>query len=161
MKQNPIKVDRVKEVLESIDRLTRSRVLVGIPEDKSGRSEAMTNASIGYIMENGAPEANIPARPHLVPAIKEIQGKIGTRFKSMAKKAVTLGTDSSSIVESGLNGIGLIAQAAVRKKITDGPFIPLKKSTIAARKRKGFSGTKPLIRTGQYRNAISYVIRKT
>ena len=52
---------------------------------------------------------------------------------------------------------------AIKAKITDGPFEPLKPSTIAARKSKRKSRSnadiKPLIDTGALRNSISYVIR--
>jgi hypothetical protein len=49
----------------------------------------------------------------------------------------------------------------VRAFITAGQgFAPLAAATLAARRRKGRTGTKPLIDTGQLRRAITYVLRR-
>ena len=61
--------------------------------------------------------------------------------------------------DKALHSAGLIAQNAVRNKITEGPFVPLAPMTLAKRKARGRTGEKPLIDSGAYRNAQTYVIR--
>ena len=66
-----------------------------------------------------------------------------------------------SAVLTAKNKAGLIAQNSVKATITAGEgFAPLAESTLAARKRRGVSRTKPLIDTGSLLNSITYVIRK-
>lgn len=154
-------VDRVKELKDSINSLASQRVFVGIPAAKAGREETegkpINNATLGYIHEFGAPEANIPARPFLIPGVKNAQKETVVRLRQAGKAALE---GRKADVDKALNAAGLGAQNSVRRKITEGPFVPLKPATLAARRRKGRKGTKPLIDTTQLRSAISYVIGK-
>ena len=157
-----LKADNLSKIMESVQQLTKKDVLVGIPAENAKRQpdpedpEPMSNAAIGYIMETGSPSQNIPARPHMIPAIKEQALKISQYLQAAAKAA--LNGDAPGILR-GLNAAGLYASTAIKKKITDGLEPPLAASTMAARQREGFDGDKPLIRTGQYRNSITYVLR--
>lgn len=145
--------------------LTGQQVMVGIPaadaerraDPETGKRPPINNAGIGYIMEHGAPDAGIPARPHMESGIADVQPRIETALRDAALAAMK--GDAAAVTRS-LNAAGLIAQAGIRRKITTGPFQPLAESTLAARRRRGRSGEKPLIDTGQYRNSITYVIRK-
>ncbi len=150
--------DETKRIISAIEGMAKARLFVGIPGEKSGRKDgAIGNASLGYIHENGSPARNIPARPFLVPGVREISGKIADVLKSYAAKAVTGG----ATIDQGLNAAGLIAQAAVKRRIiSQEGFTPLMDSTIKARKRAGKSGTKALIRIGQLLNSITYVIKR-
>ena len=68
-----ITIDKVGQVLKSIHTLETNRVLVGIPQEKNARNDGqMTNASIGYIQENGSSANNIPARPFLIPGVEKV-----------------------------------------------------------------------------------------
>lgn len=168
-------------VRKAIEALGSQRVLVGVPEDKGarkpegGKPVPITNAALAYIHDNGAPEVNIPQREFLRPGIKSVQGKIVAMFKQAGQLALS---GDATAIDRALNAVGLVAQSAVRAKITDGPFAPLALSTIQARARRGRKGAKkalkdiaaglqpnaddvrPLIDTAQLRAAISYVIRK-
>ena len=62
-------------------------------------------------------------------------------------------------LENALTKSGMVAQSAIRARITSNIPPPLSESTLAARKRKGFKGTKALIETGQLRNSINFTIR--
>jgi hypothetical protein len=94
----------------------------------------------------------------LVPGVEEVQDKCADILADGLADALS---GKVGATDKAYNKAGLVAQASVRRKITQGEgFEPLADSTIAARKRKGFAGTKPLIWTGQYRNSISYVLRK-
>jgi len=140
----------------------RSDVLVGVPSDKSVRKveesgSPMNNATIAYIQDNGSPAANIPARPFMQPGIKAVKPKIATSLQHGARGALQGDKDA---VEKGLNVAGLAAQASIRSMINEGIPPPLSSLTIASRKARGRTGTKPLVDTGQLRNSINYVVRK-
>lgn len=154
MKQSKKSLDKIRLRLEEA---TLKSVLVGIPASKSARDvdSKMTNVDIAYIQNFGAPEANIPSREFMRPGIVNAQPKIVKALR-LAGKAAFNGEDPDKY----LHMAGLVAQAAIKKKITDGPFLPLAASTVAARLRSGKQSDKPLINTGQLRNAISYVIRE-
>lgn len=165
MKTVKMTIDRVGPVLKSIQLLPNTRVMVGIPSTEAERSpdpadgevSPLNNAQIGYIMENGSPSANIPARPHLVPGVKESAPKWSTYLGAAAKAALD-GNDTTA--GKNFHAAGLTAQNAVRAKITEGVPPELSPRTLAKRRAKGRTGEKPLVDTGEYRRAQSYVIVK-
>lgn len=152
--------DETAKLQKALAALSRSQVLVGIPSSTAGRkaddSGEISNAVIGYLMETGSPAGNIPERPHLRPGVADAKDAIIARYRA-GGKAVLDGRAAS--LDPTHHTVGLIAQASVRAKITNGTFEPLAASTLAARRRRGRTGDKPLIDTGQYRNSISYVVR--
>ena len=181
-----ILTDNLQKVQRSIAALTQTNVLVGIPseraerDDDEGEAEPINNAGIGYIMENGAPEMNIPRRPFLVPGVKNAQPQITSIFRQATVDALV--GDVSGFTRA-MNEAGLIASSAVQQKIDDGPFEPLSDRTLRERARKQLvsGGTKkdrrlaaqalatkdyslinakPLIDTVQLLRSITYVIRK-
>lgn len=153
--------DMTDQVLRAVQDMERKKLLVGIPSDRAVRKDEsdkqpINNAALGYIHENGSPVNNIPARPSLVPGVRAVKEKCADILQDAAGDAFT----DKGAIERGLNACGLVAQASVRKTMTEGEgFEPLKAGTLAARKRKGFQGERPLIRTGQLRNSMTYVIR--
>lgn len=158
--------DRLKQTLALIESLGNERVLVGIPASESYRrpepgeppsATPINNADLGYIHEMGSPAANIPARPFLVPGVQSARERLGGLYESAARAILAGRVATASEAHARA---GLIASAAVKTKITEGPFTPLAPLTLANRKRRGRTGTRPLIDTGQLRNAITYVIRK-
>lgn len=152
-------VDNVAKVIGGIEKLATTRVMVGVPAEKSSRKDGspVTSADLAYIHENGAPEAGIPARPFLKPGIANKQEEIEDRLKAVGNAALD---GNVGAVDRGFNAVGLIGQNAVRAKINEGVPPPLKPATLAARRARGRTGDKPLIDTGQLRNALTYVIRK-
>jgi hypothetical protein len=154
--------DRMREAEAAIRAIGAKRVLVGVPEsedarkpDENGKMPAIGNAALAYIHNNGAPEANIPARPFMEPGLKIAQPKIEALMLDAGKNLFDLP------IWVTLNQVGLEARSAIKIKINDGPFVPLAKSTIAARKRKGIESEDPLKRTLEMLNSISYVIVDT
>lgn len=153
--------DHLGSAMGRLRKLAAGRVLVGVPAEEAFREpdpdekSQPNNAMLGYIHENGSPAQNIPARPFLIPGVRDARERIASSLESSARKTLA-GADGSA--EQDLHKVGLIAQAAVRAKITDGPFVPLHPQTLAKRKKKGRTGTKPLIDTGQLRNSINYVV---
>jgi len=155
-----IKQDNVAALLKSLHALTGREVLVGIPStetDRKDKGDPMDNATLGYIHEFGAPAAGIPARPFLIPGVEEGRDAINKQLRAATEAGVTGNVNE---VDRRLHAAGLVAQNAVRARINSGIEPELSPLTIAARKRRGRKGDKPLIDTGQLRNAITYVIRK-
>jgi hypothetical protein len=147
----------MRGIVQAISAIARKDVLVGIPDTAPDRKDGpLTNAAIGYIHDQGSPAQGIPARPWLRPGISDAQDKIARQLGNAAEAAIE--GDASS-AETSLESAGLVAQNAVRNKINTGDFTPLAASTIRARKRRGRSGTRPLIDTGSLRNSITYVVR--
>lgn len=154
--------DKTKDIVAGLKAFSETRVYVGIPADKAGRSETegkpINNATLMYIHEHGAPEINLPARPVLNPGVKSIQSHIPI----MLGKAGKLAMEGNIVgMMAQFNALGLLAQNACRTIIrTSEGLAPLKPSTIADRRARGRTGTKPLWDTGQLLRAISYVVRK-
>lgn len=155
--------DRVDAMMRSVQALVQRELLVGIPASSAPRTpeegEApIDNATLGYIHEFGAPGANIPARPFLVPGLQAARGRIGRRLQRAAEAAMDGRTDA---VDAEYDAAGLIAQNAVRQRISEGPFVPLAPATLARRKSRKppRMGERPLIDTGQLRRSITYVVR--
>ena len=147
---------------KAIQALLKQEVLIGIPADsparepEPGEPSAPSNALVGYIQEFGSPERNIPARPFLVPGVEAIKDKAVARLKKAGEDALK---GDPSKVDQALHAVGLMGQASVQAKITDGPFAPLAPRTLAQRRARGRTGDRPLIDTGQLRRSVTYVIR--
>lgn len=158
-----ITVDNFAKIKKAIGDITRQQVLVGVPaeeaerHDEDGEKPPINNAALGYIHENGAPEVGIPPRPFLVPGIKSVRDKIAKRLQDGAKGALN---GSAELVDKNLHAAGLVAATAAKSKITEGLSPKLKEATLAARRRRGRTGEKPLYDTGALLNSITYVVRK-
>lgn len=155
--------DNSPNILFAIRELERNNVLAGVPASKASRDSEeaggapINNAALGYIHNYGSPAANIPARPFMEPGIVSAKKEIEKGLE-MAADAAFDGKVSG--VQKGLNRAGIAAVTGIKLKINMGPFTPLKPSTIAARRARGRTGTRPLIDTAQLRNSITYVIRR-
>ena len=160
-------------MLEAVRLLTMRKVLVGFPKStderdpvatKQGKKSsrptsskpAITNAALAYINDQGSPLQGIPQREFMRPGIMDGRDKITPQLLRAGRASMR---GDKLGVEAGLMGAGLAGQAAIRHKITDGPFVPLKPATLAARKRRGVSRTKPLTDTGQMKSSVQYVIK--
>jgi hypothetical protein len=171
-------VDHVDDVVNSIRKLSRTRVYVGIPATTPPRSDTtLTNAVIGYLMEHGIPERNVPARPFLVPGVRSVQDKTTEGLKRAAQYSLD-GHYDQMLRQMG--AVGLTAVSAVRGVIQARIPPPLAARTVQSRLRKTQAGRRrlrnmqkagtdlykwgaanltPLIDTGNLRNSITYVIR--
>lgn len=153
--------DGHKKFMEAIKALNTTDVKVGIPDsaptrkDEEGGFDPQSNAAIGYIQENGSDLANIPPRPFLVPGVKKVEKEIAEEFKKAAQECF----ENPSAVIKRFTRAGIIAMNSVKQTLTAGEgFAELSESTLAARKAEGFKGTKPLIKSGQLRGSITYVL---
>jgi hypothetical protein len=165
LKNIKVTFDKSAKIAAALKEVSTTRVMAGVPaekglrdpEDAGEKAGGINNAALMFIHEFGAPEANIPARPVVYPAIRSIQKEVIAGLKAIGKFALA---GQVEMVDKGFHALGILAQNAMRKRITDGPFEPLKPSTIAARRARGRTGVRPLIDTGQLRRALTYVIRK-
>jgi hypothetical protein len=177
--------DNSANIQKAVAALLRQHVVIGIPDSTAERQPEPgdtgtppSNAVIGYAMEFGLPDKNVPARPFLFPGCEVAQPVVTER---LAKAGLAALSGSADAVERGLIAAGLAAENAVRAKITDGPFAPLSQRTIEARAARGQKGakdylklqgqgtpddilqsaglTKPLIDSGQLRRAVTSVVR--
>lgn len=175
-------LDHVQEVLKALTTLATNSVLVGIPDEKAGRKEGeISNATLGYLFENGVPENNLPARPSLLPGVRAVQPETIAGFKAAAGYALE---GREGALERELHRIGLRAQNSVRGIISAGIAPELAPSTIKGRIRRvkgkarrakidaaAAAGTPwstqegtagiftPLIITGSFLRSIIYLIR--
>lgn len=172
-------VDHSAELIDRVNSLALSDVLVGIPKEKGARTDtAHSNAELGYLHEFGSPLRNIPARPFLYPGVRKCQREAIALLRQGAQDALA-GRGSN---EATLNKVGILARNSVVKELTnpDPAFVPLRPATIRARLRKTAAGRrqlkklkgqmalstwaagniKPLIDTGQLRQSITYVVKK-
>lgn len=151
--------DNTRKLAEGLALLANLRVMVGIPDDRTERrdGEAISNAALLYVHENGAPEVGIPARPTLKPGVRDARVEIERRLR-LAGTAALEGKPSS--VRAQFAAAGQAGASAVKAKINSNVGPPLAASTLAARKRRGLKRTNTLVDTGQMRNAVTYVVRE-
>ncbi len=187
---NFIKQDKLAAILKGLKGLSQRDVLVGVPDDKTDRKgEPITNATIGYINEHGSPAANIPARPHLIPGIDDAKDDITKYLKKAAVSALDGKTDKVTAAldaagtkarDSVKNKITDGAFEPLKPATIANRFRQRQNDTMRDAEKEyleliasgaqaaGFSlseieasaGIRPLVNTGQYRNSITYVIRK-
>lgn len=147
--------DALPDLLRRLASVAQRDVLVGVPAGEA-RDDGPSNAEIGYQNEFGSPANNIPARPHLLPGVAAVQDKAAARLTQAADAAAS---GRVSDAERHLHAAGLLAQNSVRRTLTTTAYRPLSERTLAERRARGRTGTKPLIDTGQYRRSITYVVR--
>lgn len=124
--------DITAQVMRDLQALVKKRVMVGIPSDSSSRDDdsGVTNSELGYIHEFGAPEANIPARPFLMPGIEKAHDKAIEFLKVAAYNAIEGNAQKS---EQGLEAAGMAALDSVTNVFQTADYAPLSPTTIRNR----------------------------
>lgn len=170
-----VRADNTQAIFDALRAISKKDVLVGIPAEDSQREDVpFGNAGIGYINEKGSPAQNIPARPHLQPGVKSVEGQTIPLLKAAAQAALD---GNMSGADRALNQAGTVAANGVKRYMTITGLTPLAESTLEARAARGRKGAakelasraagnlpdnanaRPLIDTGQYRRAITSVVR--
>lgn len=151
--------DNFPAIMAQIAQLHAGTVLVGIPADETerGQGDPITNAALGYIHEHGAPAANIPARPWLIPGVKNAQDKIAQRLGAAMRAALL---QNAATRDRQLHAAGMIAANAAKAMINSNIAPALSDATLAARRARGVTRENTLVDTGQLRNAVTYVVRE-
>lgn len=152
-------------VLATMRGMGERQVVVGVPEGANQRAQDLEgnylnpigNAGLYYLHDNGSALANIPQRETLRPGIEDAKEDIATALGNAAALAFKVPT----AIDRGLEAAGLLATTAVRKRIiASEDLLELADATIAERRRHGIESSKPLIRTGQMLNSITYEVRE-
>lgn len=177
-----------KKILERVEKLTRSYVVVGIPEEDNKRAGdkkgPVNNAVLGYVHEFGSPINNIPPRPFIRPGVNAVKDLIAPVLQNGLTREVN---GKKHATDQALRQVGMLATDSIKKTIVHGDFEPLKPATIRNRARdrkdsvihkakaeykkliaEGYTdaqaqaaaGIKPLIDTAQLLNSINFKVRK-
>lgn len=148
------KFDNTAKIAASLAALQKQTILIGIPQEKSSRkgNPPITNAELAFIHSKGSPAKNIPARPFLesIDASKE-------RIANQQAKIVKAALDGKKEqMKMQIEKLGILGVTIAKAWFVDpkNNWAPNRPATI---QRKG--SDKPLIDTGQLRNAITYVVR--
>ena len=145
---------------KAIAQLLKTRLLVGIPGDSTREPEPgqkgapISNGALGYLLEHGDDEHNLPARPFLIPGVRAALPEI---TKGMHRAAVGALSGKPSEIKVGFERAGLLAVASVKMTMQAGPFAPLSVRTIEQRARRRNPETGKLLRDGRSEDARSYL----
>ena len=166
------KTSKVKELNESLKRLKKTFILVGIPRGGDGDSRKDTpllNSELGYIHEKGSPSAGIPARPFLEPGVRSVKDQVAGRMGQAMDAALK---DDERRMDGHLEAVASDALSAVKKYLMEGHGPPLKPSTIKNRNRsrgtaskregeaEGTAEVTPLFNSGVLLGALQATIHK-
>jgi hypothetical protein len=155
VKEHLAAMKKEQKLIETIKKLKRKEILVGIPEENAERKEGeMNNPTLLYIHTHGSPLMNIPSRPVIEAALddKENQIAIAVDLKLIAEAIMDEEfSKAESLMKTTGNDVMNRVHAWFENPKNGWP--PLKPATIKA---KGSNAI--LIDTGQMRNAITYVI---
>ncbi len=188
-----VKKDLAPELKKLLRQMEKQRVYVGIPAETAGRGDEngkpseLNNAEIGYLMEHGVPEKNVPARPFLEPGVRKQQARITAVLKAGAvKQFKEFASGKTPDLSATLSKVGQIGRDSVISTINAGVSPPLSPNTIKNRfrqretksRRKGEknyldlissgtspaeaeqqTGIKPLMNTLGLLKSITFVIR--
>lgn len=146
---------------KAVARLAKTRLLVGVPGDAAPRPAVPgqkgtppSNALVGYIMETGDAEMNIPARPFLRPGVRAALPEVQKGFHFAVVGALS---GRPSDIAKGFEYAGSAAVGSVKATMQAGGFAPLAQSTIEARARRKYKDTGRAIGTKSSRDARSYL----
>lgn len=132
-------------------------ITVGIHEAegaaaKTGEDEGMSLIDVAVVHEFGAEFVGIPRRSFIRDWVDENEQAHADQTRKVAQAVIAGKLD----IETAMKRLGVLRQAEVQKRISDGIEPPLSPVTIA---RKGSS--KPLIHTGQMRGAVTHKVKVT
>ena len=159
-----IRSDNYADVLDALNKLSGTDVLVGIPAGPPREDSPLSNAEIGYLQSTGATveidgeTVTLLPRPLLNMGIEDSRDKTTARLKLTAQAALD---GNAALAERHLEAAGQIARDASKAVIGDGDRLtPLSEKTLKRRRAEGIPGDKPLYAHGFLLRAIQYVVRK-
>lgn len=151
----------LKEFKKRVVKIDNSpAVHVGLLSDGKPRSDdsSYTNAEIGAVHEYGAPDAGIPQRPWLRPAIRKNQQAYADLIQDGMRKEL----QGVPALSKALKLVGVKAVADVKLFVTAGDQIPPPNApaTLKAKEAKGKSktgkGARTLVDTSQMINGVNF-----
>lgn len=139
------------QVAARIKQLSKSEVLVGIPQAENARKgEPIGNAALLFIFSTGSEPNHQPPRPVLEPAIEQNREIISAPLKEAAQQAL-----QGKPFEQALDKAGQIAENAAKRWFTD-PRNGWKGNAPSTVKAKG--SDVPGIDLGEMRRAITHIV---
>lgn len=175
------------DIMTTAQTILNVEILVGVPMDTSDRpanlkvqdENAITNAALAYIHDQGIPEAGIPQREFMRPGIADVLPEIQRKLASAMRAAMR---GNAIVAEQAMIQAGLVARSGIINRIDRGVPPPLAEYTLIKRAERGLSSSvakaamveldrrlnglapgmefaKPLIDTGELRKSITYVLR--
>lgn len=171
--------DHMAQLKESLDKIMKLDVLVGIPAEKSSRSgEPINNAELLFVQSHGSPMRHIPARPVIEPAIEAEGNKelITVEMGQAITAVLELKPDAARL---HLERAGQQGENASRSWFTDPRnnwqpnALPTVREKLAKKYKSQIGQTKAMARylagesdmitvlvdSGQMRQAITHVVR--
>jgi hypothetical protein len=158
-----IREDNYADVLDALNKLSGTDVLVGIPAGPPREDSPLSNAEIGYLQSTGATveidgeTVTLPPRPFLDMGIEDSRDKTTARLKLAAQAALE---GKAGVAEQHLEAAGQIARDAAKAVIGDGdrlsPYLKRRSSDVVLLVWR----YKPLYAHGFLLRAIQYVVRK-
>ena len=140
------------QIRRDVERLRKSDVLVGIPQDHAQRPNSpITNASLMWILSRGSALRNLPPRPVVEMGIEKAKDLIAPQLAAGAKAIIA---NKPLEAQRALGRAGTIAANSVKRMFGSLELAPNAPSTIA---KKGSSA--PMIQFGHLRRAVVSVIR--
>lgn len=152
---------------DALKSLQRKALYVGIAKDSeldSRGSDEPSNSHLGFIHEFGSPMENIPARPFLVPGVKDDMNRIKRGMGNAMRFALN---GDEERCDAALEATAINAASAVKNYMATADFAPLSPVTIQRRRESrqtqsmrkeekdmDSSLIKPLIDTGTLQRAI-------
>jgi hypothetical protein len=173
-----------ERVIENARLILDVEILVGVPRETADRpkgldeqdDEAINNAVLAYIHDQGAPEAHIPQREFMRPGVESVREE-AVRKLGVAMRVALRGDAVKA--EMAMLQVGLVVQSGILNFIDAGIPPPLADLTLMKRiaRGRGHKGSlremdrrrsglapstvyaKPLIDSGEMRKSIKFVLR--
>ena len=148
-----------RKLMKEIGLVADLDVKVGFIQDNHGNrlgtEDSITNAQVAYYQEFGVPD-KIPARPFLIPAVKQTQPQVADTLRQGLRVALGVAGDPNGIHRAMMQCGAIIRDRAKKNIVDQVGFKPLSPRTLRERRKAGFAGKKALIRTGQLLGAIQF-----
>lgn len=160
-----------KKLEAELRRLDGVYLKVGYLGDGGATDSGLTMPQLGAVHEFGAPEANIPARPHLSPAFDANREKYVEQLARLLEQWYA----GKLSIQQALGLLGSVMASDVRALIVEGPGIspPNAPATIARKMGLGYKAfqrnrrgkrvqgpvqLRTLVDTGRMVNALTYAV---
>lgn len=145
--------NRTKEILEALQELNGQYVEIGVLGD-DGKGD-VNIVEIATIHEFGAPRANIPERSFIRANFDKHEDEYFEQIKGYLDRVLQGEIRAKTLYTKMGQTVAQDTQKHIRARIPPS----LQASTLKARRRRGNTGTTPLIDTGRLIGAISYEVK--
>lgn len=151
--------DNFSKQLEALEFVKNNSVYIGIQQKDTTRDgDDVTNAELLFIHTNGSPKQNISPRPVIEPALKANSQQL-SKIMSQAAKFALEGKFAEALRQLHIAGTRGRDVSKLWFNNPENHWPPNAPEVIERKIKKGSTDPKPLIDTGELRNAISYFVK--